>query len=226
MSESAKRDIRGIRYDILDPDFEEMMAKIAHFGAVKYGEFNWHKSRLTGDQGPMNHIRKHYKSYMKGEPYDHHELGKDRKIHLAAIAFNAMMEYWYECNTPAPIFKTGDLVIYKHYYYRIKELYTTTALLRSDDEIEQTVFVSDLCHYSPRTGIQAETASPHVGDAYPLGAQYFYKGIRLYGARGIVLEPNSNVVLKELQGNSALVSWNTATFAVKLEDLCPYLPKT
>lgn len=92
----AKRDLRGIRYDILDPDFEEMMARIAHFGAVKYGEYNWQKSRLSGDQGPVNHIRKHLASYIREEPYDHPELGTKRWIHLAAIAFNAMMEAWYE----------------------------------------------------------------------------------------------------------------------------------
>lgn len=152
MSESAKRDMRGIRYDILDPDFEEMLAKIAHFGAVKYGDFNWHKSRLTGDQGPMNHIRKHYKSYMKSEPYDHPELGEDRKIHLAAIAFNAMMEYWYECNIPSSAFKIGDTVRYHNYIYKVKELYSSTALLRSEDTTEErTVFVKDLCPYPPKT---------------------------------------------------------------------------
>lgn len=152
MSESAKRDIRGIRYDILDPDFEEMLAKIAHFGAVKYGEFNWHKSRLTGDQGPMNHIRKHYKSYMRNEPYDHTELGTDRKIHLAAIAFNAMMEYWYECNKPLSAFKVGDWVTYFGDLYVILELRSSTAYIGSgDNKIKQTVFVNDLCPYPPKT---------------------------------------------------------------------------
>jgi hypothetical protein len=94
----AKRDSCEIRYDILDPDFEELMGKIADYGAKKYGDLNWHKSRLTGDKSPMNHIRKHLAAYLRNQPYDHTEIGTHRKIHLAAIAFNAMMEFWYENN--------------------------------------------------------------------------------------------------------------------------------
>ena len=91
----AKRDPAGVRYDILDPIFEELMAKIAHYGAEHYGDLNWHKSRLQGDKSPMNHIRKHITAYLKDESYDHPEVGAGKEIHLAAIAFNAMMEFWY-----------------------------------------------------------------------------------------------------------------------------------
>lgn len=86
---------RDVRFDILDPNFIEMLAKIAHYGAEKYGDFNWHASRLTGNKGPVNHMLKHINSYQKGEPYDHQELGKGSEWHLAAIAFNAMMEFYY-----------------------------------------------------------------------------------------------------------------------------------
>lgn len=99
MRQEAIRVTHPIRYDILDPEFEELMARIADYGAKKYGDFNWHKSRLTGDKSPMNHIRKHWKSYMLNEPYDHPEIaGDSRKMHLVAIAFNAMMEFYYENN--------------------------------------------------------------------------------------------------------------------------------
>lgn len=91
----AKRDPSGLRYDVLDTEFEELMARIAHYGAEHYGDFNWQKSRLTGDKGPMNHVRKHYAAYQQGKPYDHPEVGEGKKVHLAAIAFNAMMEFWY-----------------------------------------------------------------------------------------------------------------------------------
>lgn len=86
----------GVRYDILYPPFEEMLAKIAHYGAETYGDLNWQKSRLEGGKGPINHIHKHLNTYQQGKPYDHAELGTHRKVHLAAIAFNAMMEFWYE----------------------------------------------------------------------------------------------------------------------------------
>lgn len=94
--EAATRIDHPLRYDILDPEFEEIMAMIADYGAKKYGDFNWHKSRLTGNRGPMNHIRKHWAAYMLNEPYDHPKIGTHRKYHLAAIAFNAMMEFYYE----------------------------------------------------------------------------------------------------------------------------------
>jgi hypothetical protein len=94
-TEEAKRISRPIRYDILDPDFLEDLAKIADFGAKKYGDLNWQLSRLTADKGPVNHIYKHLGSYRKNEPYDHEELGTQRSLHLAAIAFNAMMEYYW-----------------------------------------------------------------------------------------------------------------------------------
>jgi dATP/dGTP diphosphohydrolase len=91
----AIRDSQLIRYDILDPLFLEMLAKIADYGAKKYGDLNWQKSRLSGDKGPINHIYKHLKSYRTKEPYDHLELGEGHEWHLAAIAFNAMMEFYY-----------------------------------------------------------------------------------------------------------------------------------
>ncbi len=91
----AKRISHPIRYDILDPDFLEDLAKIADYGAKKYGDLNWQLSRLTGDKGPINHIYKHLGSYRKNEPYDHEELGTSKSLHLAAIAFNAMMEYYW-----------------------------------------------------------------------------------------------------------------------------------
>lgn len=92
----AKRNPTSVRYDILDPDFLKSLAQIAHYGAEKYGDLNWHKSRLEGDKGCINHIYKHLGAYRNAEPYDHQELGQSRKWHLAAIAFNAMMEFWYE----------------------------------------------------------------------------------------------------------------------------------
>jgi len=97
IKQSAKRDSCPTRYDIIDPEFLELMARVADYGAKKYGDFNWQKSRLEGDKSPINHIYKHLKSYRMDEPYDHPEIaGTDRKMHLIAIAFNAMMEFYWE----------------------------------------------------------------------------------------------------------------------------------
>lgn len=94
--EVAKRVSHPIRYDILDPEFLELMARVADYGAKKYGDFNWQKSRLEGDKSPINHIYKHLKSLRTGEQYDHQELGVHKKWHCVAIAFNAMMEFYWQ----------------------------------------------------------------------------------------------------------------------------------
>lgn len=105
--EVAKRNPTNLRYDILDPTFLEAMAAIADYGAKVYGDFNWHKSRLTGNKGPVNHIMKHLMQYQLSIEYDHPEIEvsskagagvAERRMHLAAIAFNAMMEWYYETN--------------------------------------------------------------------------------------------------------------------------------
>lgn len=92
----AQRDPITERYDLLDPDFLRYMALIGGYGARKYGEGNWKLSRLEGDKSPINHIMKHLVAYQNKESYDHPEVGFEPYIHLAAIAFNAMMEFYHE----------------------------------------------------------------------------------------------------------------------------------
>ena len=94
--QKAQRLDLGIRYDLLLPEFLRAMARIGQYGAEKYGEPNYQKSRMTGKDGPPNHILAHLNRYMLREGYDHEAIGTDRKYHLAAIAFNAMMEWFYE----------------------------------------------------------------------------------------------------------------------------------
>ncbi len=95
---TAKRDPIRFRFDILDPEFLQALAAIADYGAKKYGERNWKKSRMIDDRSPVNHIARHLLLYEQNVPYDHKEVldSHERKLHLAAIAFNAMMEFWYE----------------------------------------------------------------------------------------------------------------------------------
>ena len=95
-NELAKRDPITERYDLLDPDFLRCMALIGGFGARKYGDRNWQLSELTGNKSPINHIMKHLVAYQNHEQYDHPEIGDQYWIHLAAIAFNAMMQFYHE----------------------------------------------------------------------------------------------------------------------------------
>lgn len=102
VSQEAKRDPSGVRYDILDPNFLHALAMLASIGAKKYGDLNWQKSKLKGDKSCVNHIHSHLGSYQMELAYDHLELGNNKKYHLIAIAFNAMMEFWYECQEDTP----------------------------------------------------------------------------------------------------------------------------
>jgi len=92
----AKRDKVKYRYDVLYWNFIHVMAEIGAIGAEKYGEFNYQQQGLERDKSPINHIANHLREFIEKQPYDHKELGNNRKYHLAAIAFNAMMQYWHE----------------------------------------------------------------------------------------------------------------------------------
>lgn len=84
----------GYRYNALNVDFLKMMAEIASYAAEKYGSpEQYTTSRLTEDQSPINHTYEHLRQYQTGEPYEHFD--NDPRYHLAAIAYNVMMEYWY-----------------------------------------------------------------------------------------------------------------------------------
>lgn len=81
------------RYDLLDPDFLDDMARVAHIGAHKYGERSYQNPAvLKGDADPINHALRHINQYQRYIPNDH---GHSRSFHLAQAAFNLMMEYYH-----------------------------------------------------------------------------------------------------------------------------------
>jgi hypothetical protein len=99
---AARRDLVAYRYDVLYWQFIHAMAQIGHFGAEKYGELNYRQPGLQRDKSPINHIANHLRKFIENEPYDHPEVGNQRKYHLAAIAFNAMMQFWHEDHQDYP----------------------------------------------------------------------------------------------------------------------------
>ena len=89
----AKRQQVDFQYHRLNWNFLRLMAQIADYAANKYGSVEQYAdSRLIGEKSPLNHIPEHLRQYMAREPHD--KFG-DIKFHLAAVAYNAMMEYWY-----------------------------------------------------------------------------------------------------------------------------------
>lgn len=79
-----------VRYDLLEPEFMDGMAKIMGVGAKKYGENNW-KSGLTGANSGLNHALKHINEYMRGEINDY----GDDETHLEQAAVNLMFEAFH-----------------------------------------------------------------------------------------------------------------------------------
>ena len=84
------------RYDALNWDFIKLLAQVAHYAEGRYGRAEQYTdARLEKDQGPVNHIYEHLRCYQTGEAHDH--FG-DPVYHLAAVAYNAMMEFYYHVN--------------------------------------------------------------------------------------------------------------------------------
>jgi hypothetical protein len=81
------------RWDALNWDFLKMLAEIAHYATGKYGSAEQYaNARLEGEKSPVNHIYEHLRQYQAGEPHDHFQ---DPRYHLAAIAYNCMIEHLF-----------------------------------------------------------------------------------------------------------------------------------
>ena len=94
MAEEVKRVSVDYRYDAVNPTFLKMLARIGAYADQKYGAWEQYtKARLVGDKSPVNHIQEHLRAFVAGEPYDHFD--GDVRWHLAAIAYNAMMSFYY-----------------------------------------------------------------------------------------------------------------------------------
>jgi hypothetical protein len=90
-------------YEFLSPAFLSAMNDIGRYGNEKYKDQSFHARRKQGDcsrgglkrnkpQVIADHAREHFNQYLSYEAHDH--FGTD-KHQLAAVAFNAMMEFYY-----------------------------------------------------------------------------------------------------------------------------------
>jgi hypothetical protein len=91
-----------MKYEFLSEGFLEAMNEIGRYGFEKYGADSFQSRRLQGGTSRMlsrcepqeiaDHAREHFSMYLSHEPHDH--FGTD-KHQLAAVAFNAMMEFYF-----------------------------------------------------------------------------------------------------------------------------------
>lgn len=89
--------------EFLDPKFLAAMNEIGRYGHEKYGAQSFHHRALKGDRsrGELDrtqaetiagHANEHFLAYLEGTPHDHFGT---RRHQLAAVAFNAMMEFYF-----------------------------------------------------------------------------------------------------------------------------------
>lgn len=90
-------------YDFLNPAFLAAMNDIGRYGNDKYGSDSFHQRAKAGDKSRGNlsrcepeviaqHAQDHFAMHLRGEKHDHFHT---RKHQLAAVAFNAMMEFYF-----------------------------------------------------------------------------------------------------------------------------------
>lgn len=87
-----KDDQDKLRYDLLDVDFEEEMAKVLTEGAKKYSPNSWQKVEGAKDRYYAA-LRRHLAAVRKGE---FRNLEDGDVSHFAQIAVNAMFLYVLE----------------------------------------------------------------------------------------------------------------------------------
>jgi len=98
VDERARRFNGGkTRFDLVDPEFEEGVARVLTFGADKYGEDNWKTSYNTEHHeefvsGCYASLRRHLHSIRNGEWLD----SESGLPHIDHVSCNAMFIRYYE----------------------------------------------------------------------------------------------------------------------------------
>lgn len=85
------------QYEFLHAKFLEAMNDIGRYGKQKYGnDIAREMKRKDGKRWEPDHIGAHaslhFNLYLEGEPHDHFDT---KRHQLAAVAFNAMMEFCF-----------------------------------------------------------------------------------------------------------------------------------
>ena len=74
-----KFDNEKLLFDLLEPEFEEGIAKVLTYGAKKYAPDNWKKIET---RRYYHALRRHWNAYRKGERFDE-ESGESHLYHMA-----------------------------------------------------------------------------------------------------------------------------------------------
>lgn len=86
----GKREHFYPRYELIERELIDRIAKVMTQGAAKYGEYNWRKFNEEQVKDIPRHAFKHMVDYMHGD---------QSEDHLANAACNIMMAMWFEENS-------------------------------------------------------------------------------------------------------------------------------
>jgi hypothetical protein len=88
----AKTDNSKLRFDLINPEFLEGMAKILTHGANKYGANNFRKASKEERKLYIGALHRHLNQWQQGK-----KLDQDHKQnHLISVAVNAMFLYYFD----------------------------------------------------------------------------------------------------------------------------------
>lgn len=86
-----KDDSGKLRFDLIDPDFEEGLAGVLTHGAEKYGANNWQHVKEPRERYYAA-LRRHLAAWRKGETTDR----DSGRAHLLHVACCVMFLYWLD----------------------------------------------------------------------------------------------------------------------------------
>jgi len=91
-----KFDHEKLRYDLLDPFFEEEIVKVLTHGAKKYSDNNWKHVERFEDRYYAA-LRRHIAAWRKGEKID----PESKLSHLAHAGCNIFFLLWNDLKNPS-----------------------------------------------------------------------------------------------------------------------------
>ena len=91
LKEGTKYDNKKLRFELLEPWFEEAVVKVLTKGAMKYADFNWQKVD-NAEERYYGALRRHISAWRGGEKNDK-ETGVS---HLAHAACNLFFLMWFD----------------------------------------------------------------------------------------------------------------------------------
>lgn len=88
----SKNNFDKIKFELIDPNFNNDFAKVLTIGAKKYGIDNYKRASKKDQKEYIGAIHRHLNSWERGYKFDH----ETKLNHMAHISANAMFLYYFD----------------------------------------------------------------------------------------------------------------------------------